>query len=235
MVLAHQVIKDDKYRKFFQERKNEGAFIILDNSAFEFGNAIDDKFLLKAISLSSPSEFILPDVLFNKNKTIERVKSFFKKIPYEKINFMAVPQGNDINEWIESYSALITIPQIKSIGIGAIYANKDNFKSGNHLQSGRENIFKQLEKRRILDKNKSYHLLGLGDSGHLEIGSLKKNSYIRSVDSSAAFIHGKSGYLFKPKETYQKRKEKINFNQKYSSENLEGIKHNIRILNDAAR
>lgn len=234
MVLAHQVLKDDKYLKFFQERKNEGAFLILDNSAFEFGNAIDDKFLLKAISLISPSEFILPDVLFNKEKTKERVNSFLKKNLDEEINFIAVPQGNNIDEWIECYLSLIRNPLIKTIGVGAVYANKEEFKSNTCLQSGRENIFNQLELRKILDESKEYHLLGLGDSGHLEISSLKKRSYIRSVDSSAAFIHGKSGFLFNGKKGYKKNREKINFNQEFSLVNLEKVKHNIRILNTAA-
>lgn len=234
MVLAHQVVEDSKYYNFFRKRREEGAFIILDNSAFEFGNAIDDKFLLKAISLISPSEFILPDVLFEKDKTIKRVKTFLKRISDEKINLMAVPQGKDMNEWIECYLSLITIPQIKSIGIGAIYVNNDNFKLDSNLQSGREIIFNQLEKREILDKTKNYHLLGLSDSGHLEIDSLKKYPYIRSVDSSAAFIHGKDGYSFNLTEQYKKSKKRINFRQKYSSENLDIIKHNIKTLDDIA-
>lgn len=235
MVLAHQVISDASYANFFAEKSKEGKHVLLDNSAFEFGGAVDDSVLLQAIDLVSPTEFILPDVLFDGNETLNRTLYFLDKHARKDVRYMAVPQGKTIDQWLESYKNLSKIPNISSIGIGAIYAKHDVFGVDRSYISGREYILDELKATRLLDTTKEHHLLGLGNSGHLEIEKLKKNDFIRSTDSSAAFIHGMQGKKFEKNEAYQKLKEKINLDQPFAEDNIDIIYHNMEILNESAR
>ena len=202
MVLAHQILKDDKYLQFFQERKNEGAFIILDNSAFEFGNAIDDRFLLKAISLISPSEFILPDVLFDKEKTKERVNNFLKKNLDEEINFMAVPQGNNIDEWIESY---LFVRIDKNNGVG-VFCKQENLNltviyNLENISNNRQNLM-----------NGIISLLRLVILGILK--SVLLRMFVHQVLTIVQLLFMVKGFLFNRKRDIKSR-EKINFNQNF--------------------
>lgn len=234
MALAHQAIADSSYANFFSRKKKEGKHVLLDNSAFEFGGAIDDEVLINAINLISPTEFILPDVLFDGTETLRRTYSFVEKYEDMNIKYMAVPQGKTMEQWLDSYKKLCLVPSISSIGIGAIYAKHDVFNVGKSYISGREYILENLMSSEILDQTKEHHLLGLGSSGHLEIERLKKYGLIRSTDSSAAFVHGSHGKKFKKGEPYQKISAKIDFDQPFIEDNIEHIYHNIQILNESA-
>ena len=79
MVLAHQVLKDELYASFFFEQSKKSKYVLLGNSAFEFGDAIDDLILTKAIEKINPTEFILPDVLFDSESTYKRTINFLNK------------------------------------------------------------------------------------------------------------------------------------------------------------
>lgn len=237
LLLAHQVLKDEKYVNYYLERKRAGDYIILDNSAFEFGKAIPTDLLKQAIQISKPDEFVLPDTLFEKGETIKRSLNFIKTFKSNSIKFMGVVQGKTLEEWLSCYEYFSKYPSIYSIGLGAIYSPKTVFdnKDTDRVISGREFLINKLIESNILNPNKPHHLLGLGDSGHLEIQQLKRYKWIRSSDSSAAYIQAKNGVLISINKEYKKIKEKVDFVDKFKKETLDLLIKNIQTLYEAGK
>lgn len=237
LLLAHQVLEDKNYVKFYSKRKTAGDYIILDNSAFEFGEAMSADLLKKAIQISDPDEFILPDVLFEKDKTIQRSVDFIKAARSSQIKYMGVAQGNTLDDWLSCYKYFSSDNSIYSIGLGAVYSPKtifDNNETAN-IVSGREFLIKKLIDHHMLNPNKPHHLLGLGDSGHLEIQKLKKYKWIRSCDSSAAYIQAKHGLQISRGKEYKKIKEKIDFSDKFDKEIMNLLAQNISTLYESGK
>jgi len=235
LLLAHQVLKDKKYLEYYIKRKELGDYIILDNSAFEFGEALSTDLLEKAINLTLPNEFVLPDVLFDKNKTIEKSIKFANNLNRKSIKYMAVVQGNTLKDWLACYEYFSQQDYVFSIGLGAIYSPKTIFnnKETNNLVSGREFLINQLKQLKLLNSKKPHHLLGLGDSGHLEIKRLAKYKWIRSCDSNTAYINAKYGIELVPGKEYLKIKEKINLDDKFNESYVELMTNNMQVLNEA--
>ena len=104
-VLFHLYLKDESYRNYYKElRKNHrNRVMILDNSAYEFfvsGEVLDLVKFSEAIHELVPDYYILPDVLMDKNATIEKTKEFLYKYGVPS-NPMAVVQGNSESEMLE--------------------------------------------------------------------------------------------------------------------------------------
>ena len=60
--LVHLLDSDQDYANYFIKAKQEGRYIILDNSLHELGTAYNDSGLLHWIDKIRPNEFIVPDV-----------------------------------------------------------------------------------------------------------------------------------------------------------------------------
>lgn len=231
LLLAHQTLKDKNYVDFYLERKKQGDYIVLDNSAFEFGEAMTAGFLKKTIHLIRPHEFVLPDVLFDKHQTIKRSADFAKNLSSISMNYMGVVQGNTLEEWLSCYDYFSNSDQIYSIGLGAIYSPRTVFNNKlSDFVSGREFLISKLQQNKLLNTNKPHHLLGLGDSGHLEINKLSKYKWIRSCDSSAAYIQAKHGVKIIAGQEYSKIKNKINLNDKIDQKDVDMIIYNMQTL-----
>ena len=68
--LPHLLDQDEDYKNFFYKVKQEGVYIIMDNSLHELGHAYDRSRLLYWINELKPNEFIVPDVWENCNLSI---------------------------------------------------------------------------------------------------------------------------------------------------------------------
>ncbi len=200
LILAHQILRDKDYVNFYRRQKD--AFIIMDNSAYEYGEALDDTVLVKAIKIVVPNEFVIPDVLFDKNKTISRYYLFINKFPIrDRFRLMAVPQGKTFSEWLACYNFFNDKPEISTLGIGQIYSSLDLFgkRIPTEYVSGREYIFHYLHSHNLINSKKDYHLLGLSSVSPLkELRRLKKYTRIRSADTSHAYLISTKKYLFHP-------------------------------------
>ena len=96
MSLSHNILKEKRYAHFYAESKKK--YVILDNSAFEFGGAVKDEVLLQVIKTIRPDEFVLPDVLFDCSATIHRSEQFIKNNRNLDVKFLGVPQGRTLDE-----------------------------------------------------------------------------------------------------------------------------------------
>ena len=227
MLLAHQALKSAKYLKIYKKRQKEGGYLILDNSAYEFGKAISNDLLFNVIKVAQPDEFVLPDAICDFKTTIKLTSNFLEKYNNEgKIKLMAVPQGKTIDEYIECYKYFSTNTLIDTIGLAS--KSTELLPRINDYISGRHYVLETLIAKGLICK-KPHHLLGLGDSGHHELKVLKQYTFIRSCDSSAAYIHAKNGLVFNDK-SYTKISEKIDFGDSYDENVNYRLNINISVL-----
>lgn len=127
-VLFHLYQSNQKYKEYFlnQRKKYPGRLMIFDNSAYEFfikGETLDTKKYAEAICELKPDIYILPDVLMDRNKTIELTSDFMCSYYDEiclKTEFlskpMAVIQGNSEMEFIKTMK-FYKLMGIKNIAI----------------------------------------------------------------------------------------------------------------------
>lgn len=121
--LAHLWVQSEKYRDFILEQKANGSFITLDNSAAERALVTEDV-LIDICRDLQPDEVIAPDVLFDKNATMENARSFKVRMDQEglsdNINIFFCPQGKTKQEWLEAYMWAISQDWISVIGFSKI-------------------------------------------------------------------------------------------------------------------
>jgi hypothetical protein len=170
-IIASTCLEYPEYLDYFCARKKK-RFTILDNGAFETGEAIpDEKYLELALKLQ-PDVLIIPDVFNNTSATLARFHSFMtnhycSKVYYgAKIQLMGVlqAQGSVDNAELLAQEYTISSNSIDWIGIPYI-AGLDRY---------------QLIKRHPEWKN--VHILGLP---HLvEVKMLQELLNVKSIDTS---------------------------------------------------
>ena len=62
LALTHLVLKYSEYAEFYKKKREQGDFVILDNSLIELGKAASLHKVLEAAKIINPSEIVLPDV-----------------------------------------------------------------------------------------------------------------------------------------------------------------------------
>lgn len=108
-VLFHLYKENKEYREYYNQlhEKEPTRLTILDNSAYEFyikGEELVEEEYIKAIEEYKPSLYICPDVLMDKEKTLELTIPFLEKYAF-KFNRHSLPlcviQGNTATELID--------------------------------------------------------------------------------------------------------------------------------------
>lgn len=93
----------DKYREFYKKQAKK-RYQILDNSAFEYqfiGKKFDVSYFIEIINEIKPSSIIIPDVIGDKDGTIDAFNNFnFSKLNY-KPEIIGVVQGQTYKELTE--------------------------------------------------------------------------------------------------------------------------------------
>lgn len=168
------------------------GYKVLDNGAFELGESLPfGDVLRKAVTIAA-QEVVLPDKFRDAYETIKMAKrglQTYRKLRKHgvipagmRFKFMAVPQGNTLQEWLDSYKALGAMARVNVIAI-----NRDSAK----FFGTREGLLQYLDERRMIFPDKEYHLLGMQDT----IGEIKvvQNTYpwVRSMDSCFPYLIGR--------------------------------------------
>ncbi|MCK4359785.1 MAG: hypothetical protein KAW92_13800 [Candidatus Cloacimonetes bacterium] len=196
LLISQEVLKNKKYQEKYLEKSLKGDFIIMDNGIFEYGNAAPLDDVIEAVEAVQAKEMILPDCYFDGEITIKRVMSALNELEkksYRPISLMAVPQGKTQDEYMWCFSVLLTIKEINVIGFsyGAINKAFGRYKLPPSLL--RPTVISYLNQHFDLGAlNKEFHCLGIGGHPH-EIEFLKKFEFIRSIDSSKAFVSAVRG------------------------------------------
>lgn len=243
LVLAHLVLKDEKYREFY---KNSKTYKILDNGAFELGQPMHIEDILKAAEMIGADEVVAPDVFNDGRRTLEAVHNFtmqvktllpaFKKIEH-KFKIMAVPHGKNFLDWLKCFEELYLDDRIDVIGIGyksckvftMLFSTRDY-----DLSTTRTIIVNRLTQ---LFPKKTIHLLGGGTNAN-EVEMYKYYPQVRSMDTCFPFLCGQHGVLF-DKVNGAERPEKyreLDFNTKdLTSSQLKDVIYNCDMMLDWTR
>lgn len=195
LLITQEVLKNKKYQKVYREKGLKGAFIIMDNGAFEYRKPAPLDDVIEAVKLVYASEMVLPDCYFDGENTVKCVVNALEELEkrsYRPESLMAVPQGKTEREYMKCFAELLSIDEIDTIGFsyGAINKAFEHFHlplcflRPTVISYLNQNMFPDFDLR---SSNKKFHCLGIG--GHpIEINYLKRFRFIRSVDSSKAFV-----------------------------------------------
>jgi hypothetical protein len=203
LVLTH-LLSDINYYKHYKAQRDNGAYLVLDNSAHEKGEGEAARDLLRDAMLLDAQEVVVPDVLFDAEKTVERAvqthEEWFEagnqKILELSPALMYVPQGQDVDEWESCLAQLIGIHLHSS----KRYSIKQQFVIGvskdyEMWNGGLVQLLVDSLLPRLVNVNDNYgffpqvHLLGWGR----DLWALRDISrmcrWVRSIDSAKPFVY----------------------------------------------
>jgi len=242
LVLAHLLDESATYRNFYKEVGNEGAFLILDNSAFELGEPYPPEEMIKLGNEINASEIMAPEIYQDGRGTIEVVEEFaakVKELTNKKWNIIATIHGKTFDDWMNCFKAIISINNITTIGLSCRAA--EYFTDLRSSSVTTQRTFNRIGLTHILNKTcvgkftplRQYHLLGSTDPV-LELTVQTKYDWIRSIDTSSAFAHGCQGINFGTRALATERIGDIDFNTPHDPHKIKTIVHNMRILDELA-
>jgi hypothetical protein len=188
LALAHMTVADDDYRYFYADRKRQGDFVIMDNSVIELEEPLDMDDLMKACMMVGADEIVLPDHPHDSKNTMEDAYEYSEWVytRFPIIRQMAVPQGRDIQDWMECYFELVKLPFVDTIGIP---------KS---LGSGRLIVMEMIDKVLHDVPRKEYHMLGTWANPTEIQRAANHYDWVRGVDSKIPVRAGLAGIQFHP-------------------------------------
>lgn len=192
--------RDPNYREFFRQRVADGKWVTLDNGAGDHDLVSERDVIMAAVDLC-PSEVIPPDVLFDGVQTILNLESFiyalrgqFRIAAAKMPEIFAVPQGNNLSEWLFVYEYMLRHPQVDTIGLSKITVPKILFDAApdQSIKEARHMMFDTLKSKEFIKK--PIHLLGMGDPR--EFAYYKNEPLMRSTDSCNSVWSAMNDILF---------------------------------------
>lgn len=174
MCLAHLVLKNEEYAKFYRRMSDEGKYVLVDNGACE-GEKMNYDDLVKVYEIIRPTEIILPDVLFDFDETLDRTRYFLENYDLSKYKKMIVPQGEDSDGWKSCCEEMLKLKGISSIGIPKWLGDRID------------------ECKMLVGSGKEIHLLGCNGNPSSILQCKKINPNVRGCDSAFAYLCSKAG------------------------------------------
>jgi len=231
--LVHLLNDYPKYSEFFKDSLKMGRRVILDNSVFELGEAFNsDLFALKILELK-PTEYIVPDVFGDAEKTIENYKKWnenYGNLPGKKIG---VVQGKNFEDLTVCYNFMhskadkIAINFIQDYYL--VHGTGDNIWQ--KYASGRHYFLTEMEKLGILRFTKPHHALGTALPNEFMTSDIYRK--FDTIDTSNPIVQGLLGIKYSwPTLTIDKDPTKMVelFEHQFSLEQIETAVHNVRLF-----
>lgn len=190
--LAHIARDDEHYRESYKVAQLKGKRILLDNGAYELSGGISSQEVITVAMAIHPQEIVLSDILLDGPGTIQRVQDdlYLHERLWEdwepKWNYMVVPQGKDLQEWLWSFNQLLALtaeierrngPKFR-FGISRVY--EDRFVG----YGGRLRLLEEIE-RAHKGHQIECHLLGVTDLPTLQ--RTVKHPFVGSFDTAKPF------------------------------------------------
>jgi len=243
--LAHLWVQFPHYREFILQKKEEGYWITLDNSAAERALVTEDV-LIEVCKELMPNEVIAPDVLFDKHATIQNAMYFHARMLMEglidKIDIFFCPQGATKEDWLEAYEWGLQQEWIDCIGFSKIaipnawmsddhFSNLRTYQDDQFIKEARHAAYDYLKERDMLKK--PIHCLGQGDPTEF---AHYNHPMMRSTDSVFPVLAASLGQDFRiDHET--RTPTPHNFLETYdmSKVDKELIKANVEFLKQSCR
>lgn len=185
-LLPHLMDESEEYKNFFIKSKEQGRYIMMDNSLHELGTPYSEERLLYWLEELQPNEFFVPDYWEDE---LESVKSATKwaaiQRDFPNIKFIAVVQGQSFYQAMNCYESYKELGYTKiAFSYGASYYNEFCPHPNKHLGKalGRIQVITKLLDLGIIQNNHKIHLLGC--SVPQEFGWYNEMPFIESIDTS---------------------------------------------------
>lgn len=126
LVLFHLLTSNATYRQwaYDQRRVHPDRIMILDNSAYEFfikGETLNIDAYIEYIYDLQPDYFILPDVLQDREKTMNSVNEFLIKYSFDQVEFKyAIPKAMGVIQGDSDEELIKCMSDYKQLGIDNI-------------------------------------------------------------------------------------------------------------------
>lgn len=201
LLLAHLCEKDE-YIQFYRNRSLHGDYLILDNSAFEFGSsqtAMAD--MLALAYYIQVDEIVVPDVIMHERSTYARMlesAAFMESMVGQRAwkragspRIMVVPQVHPGTQEIDSYdrhARLLMQLWHSSIPYLGGHITLGVSKNMNKLHGGWLMLFREVVQELRKEYPIQVHALGLPKQLSAIRRTLKENPYIRSIDTALPFV-----------------------------------------------
>ena len=228
--LPHLLDQNEIHRKHFENARESGSYIIMDNSLHELGKAYDEDRLHYWINRLEPDEFIVPDVWQDKTATLVNAKKWSRIELPEGVTKVAVVQANDYNEAVDCYLNLKDLGYKKiAFSYGADWYARmvphPNPLVGKMM--GRILTISSMYESGVINKNDRIHLLGCALPQ--EFGYYADFPFIESIDTSNPIIHGLEGVKYSKLGLLTKSETKIDRTKlkPITPEILYDINHNL--------
>jgi len=227
--LPHLLDQNKTYRKHFEDAKESGSYIIMDNSLHELGKAYAEDRLLHWINKLEPNEFIVPDVWQDQTATLVNAKRWMSVELPESTTKVAVVQAQSYHEAFECYNILKMQGYQKiAFSYGADWYC-DEFPHPNPLvgkMMGRIMTISKMYKKGLIGESDRVHLLGCALPQ--EFGYYADFPFIESIDTSNPIIHGLQGVKYNSLGLLNKESIKIDqIDKKINTDILYNINHNL--------
>ena len=208
--LPHLLDIDEDYKQYFYKAKEEGRYIVMDNSLHELGEAYNHERLLHWVNELEPDEFMVPDVWMDCHQTAAQAKHWLQYEFPDKTKKIAVIQGKDKNDAYLCATLLAGLGYDKlCVSYGATWYNDffphTNMDMGKAL--GRVRFVQGLLKLDHL-KNIKLHLLGC--SIPQEFGWYDNDPRIESIDTSNPIMAALDGIKYNSNGLNSKPKANMN-------------------------
>lgn len=237
--LAHLWVQFPEYRQFIKDRKEEGHWITLDNSAAERALVTED-ILIDICKELMPNEVIAPDVLFDKDATIANAIAFKERIEREglvelfNIDIFFCPQGKTKEDWLEAYQWGLDQDWIDVIGFSKIaipQAWLPEWKDDQGIKEARHMAYDYLKERDMLQK--PIHCLGQGSYTEFEYYD---HPMMRSTDSVYPVLAAAHGVDF-TKDSETRIPTPHNFLETFDMQNVDMnlVQSNVEMLKKSCR
>ena len=240
--LAHFYLQYMHYREFFKKVKAAGGFITLDNSAAEKALVTEEK-LLGIVDDLQPNEVIPPDVLFDKQATLDNFYPFIEKMKVgarKNVGIFACPQGTNGQQWFDCYAEMKKHPRVTVLGLSKIAVPKcfaviDVDDQDQNIKEGRHNCIDYLYASGSITK--PLHFLGMGDpTEYLYYRKPKFESvrrYFRSTDSCYSILAAVHGIDFEFQYNDNGIVERVRTTDEFYEHKLDSFERQLALRNIA--
>lgn len=190
--LGQKLVWDSEYYgALYSMLKQRGAFIIVDNGAAETDDQLVsfDEIVRATIAFDGADEYILPDVLRDKEATIQATCDPDVRMQVTPKKRMIVPQGRN---WVEWLDCLFEIDQC----LQGYYATIGVAKHLESLPGGRMQAMELITKNDFHKRHK-IHLLGAYRNLVTEALTIEEHypGVVRGIDSGEPIAHAQHGLV----------------------------------------
>ncbi len=210
ILLLSDNVGQNPYTRFYKHHDLK----IIDNMVYEKRESVCVDDLLVKAELADATEIIVPDVLYDGQKTLKSACNFIEVLSKKEINrfdLQCVPQGKDLADYLKCFKDLIYLDGVSVLGLSclAIPFVMNSITYTCDVMTNRISLVCILESEGLLSEVSSnlidLHCLGLGtNSAELYL----MRNLCRSCDSSLPFWSAQCGIDLSKGSKYKNYREK---------------------------